>query len=208
MADDDQNQHGTSSIAGLRFHRILATVEQELQTALAKARLESDHGTDRVMTAIEQAYMKQIGMVPPYFVVAFDNKVAPDTIGDRLQAVELVEPPAGKSMGEEDWANTRQPPLDAICILGKGLYLYVRPNNPLGMQISFEQPDGSKTVREELSGWAYVETDARLVLTMAWLDAAIPRVFRGQSVFSPYLFPPMRHAKYMRARNERAPTGE
>ncbi|BBY41788.1 hypothetical protein BST21_19540 [Mycolicibacterium celeriflavum] len=307
MADDQTQEHGYS--IDLRFHKILATVEQELQTALAKARLESEHGTtigdgaedavrnmlrsylpsgygvgkgivydafgdgsrqsdvvitnsdhplsfpdgksgtyvvdgvaaagevkscldipkrddaitkgtafkqvrmtvnesDRVVTATEQAYMKQIGMVPPYFVVAFDNKVAPDTMGERLEKAGLIEPPAGKSMGEQDWANTPQPPLDVICILGKGVWLYVRPNNPLGIRVGFEKPDGSKTVREDLSGWAFVKTDAPLVLTLAWLNAAMPRVFRGQSVFSPYLIPPTRHAKYMKSRNEASTTPE
>ncbi|MDI3313718.1 MAG: hypothetical protein QJR12_05375 [Mycobacterium sp.] len=307
MADDQTREHSYS--IDLRFHKILATVEQELQTALAKARLESDHGTtigdgaedavrnmlrsylpsgygvgtgfvydafgdgsrqsdvvitnpdhplsfpegksgtylvdgvaaagevkscldipklndsitkgaafkqlrmtvnesDHVMTAKEQAYMKQIGMVPPYFVVAFDNKVAPATMRERLEKAGLIEPPAGKSMGEEDWANTPQPPLDVICILGKGVWLYVRPNNPLGIRIGFENPDGSKTVRDDVSGWTFVETHAALVLTLAWLNAAMPRVFRGQSVFSPYLLPPMRHVKYMNSRNEASATAE
>jgi hypothetical protein len=42
---------------------------------------ESDH----VMTTKEQAYMKQIGLVPPYFAIAFENKIANDTFGERLQ---------------------------------------------------------------------------------------------------------------------------
>jgi hypothetical protein len=294
---DDQTQEGTFSI-DLRFHNILATVEQELQTALAKARLESGHGTtigdgaeeavrttlrnylpsgygvgkghvydafgdgtlqtdvvitnpdhplsfpegksgtyvvdgvaaagevksrldlpalkdcikkgtafkklrmtlndsDHVSTAKDQAYVKQIGLVPPYFVIAFDNKIAAKTMGDRLRDTELVEPPAGKSMGESDWADTPQPPLDAICILGNGVWLYVRPHNPMGIHIGFEQPDGSKTIRDDLSGWAFVQTETPLVWTLAWLNTAMPRVFRGQSVFSPYLIPPIRHLNYM-----------
>jgi hypothetical protein len=92
--------------------------------------------------------------------------------------------------------------------LGKGVWLYVRPNNPLGIRIGFEKPDGSKTVRDDLSTWAFVGTAAPLVLTLAWLNAAMPRVFRGQSVFSPYLVPPMRHANYMNSRNEASATAE
>ena len=296
---DNEAQERSFSIA-LRFHKILSTVEQELQTALAKARLESDHGTtigdgaeealrntlrsylpsgysvgkgivydafgdgsrqtdvvitnpdhplsfpegksgtyvvdgvaaagevkscldvtalsdsikkgtafkqlrmtvnesDHVMTAKEQAYMKQIGMVPPYFVIAFDNKVAIKTIGDRLREADLISPPPGKSMGQHDWAHTPQPPLDAICVLGKGVWLYLRPDNPMGFQIGLQKEDGSKTVKNDYAGWAYAETDAPLVLTMIWLHAAMPRVLRGTSVFRPYLIPPIRHANYMKA---------
>lgn len=299
---EQQTQKGSYRI-DLRFHKILATVEQELQTALAKVRLESDQGTtigdgaeeavrktlrsylpsgygvgkgivydafgdgsrqtdvvitspdhplsfpegksgtyvvdgvaaagevkscldvaalsdsiakgtafkrlrmtvnesDHVMTTNEQAYMRQIGMVPPYFVVAFDNKVATNTIGDRLRKADLIPPPAGKSMGEHDWANTPQPPLDVICVLGKGVWLYLRPDNPMGFQIGINKEGGSKTVRHDYSGWAYLETDAPLVITMIWLHAAMPRLFRGRSVFSPYLIPPISHAKYMNARDE------
>ncbi|CDQ44836.1 DUF6602 domain-containing protein [Mycolicibacterium neoaurum] len=296
----------------LRFHKILAAVEQELQTALAKARLESDHGTtvgdgaedavrstlrdylpsgysvgkgivydaygdgsrqtdvvianpdhplsfpagksgtyvvdgvaaagevkscldiaklkdsiakgtifkqlrmtggesDSVMTPKDQAYMKQIGMVPPYFVIAFDNKVAEGTMAEHLRNAGLIEPPAGKSLGEHDWADTPQPPLDAICILGKGVWLFLRPDNPMGFQFGFTSEDGSKSIRNDLSGWAYVPTGSPLVLTMVWLHAAMPRVFRGRSVFSPYLIPNQRHLAYMRSRDTQttgAATGE
>jgi hypothetical protein len=30
----------------------------------------------------------------------------------------------------------------------------------------------------------------------------MPRIFRGKSVFSPYLVPPIRHARYMNAQSE------
>ena len=151
--------------------------------------------SDHVMTVKDQAYMKQIGLVPPYFVVAFENKVADDTMGGRLQDAGLIPPPEGKSMGEEDWANTPQPPLDAVCILGRGIWLYVRLDNPMGIRIGIEQQDGTKQLRDDVFGWAFVETDAPLAWTLAWLNAAMPRVVRGRSVFAPYLIPPARHIK-------------
>jgi hypothetical protein len=302
----EQNRQRGVSLGGLRFHDILMNVEQELQTALAKARIESDHSltvgeqaeaavratlrsylpsgfgvghghvydaygdgsrqtdvvvtnpdhplsfpegrsgtyvvdgvsaagevkarldvsalddsiqkgaafkqlrmtvnpTDHVMTAKDQAYMKQIGLVPPYFVVAFENKIADDTMGERLQDTDLIPPPEGKSMGEEDWANTPQPPLDAVCILGRGIWLYVRPDNPMGIKIGVQQQGGPE-IRDDLCGWAFVETEASLAWTLAWLNAAMPRVLRGRSVFAPYLIPPVRHIKYMNARAEGTPT--
>lgn len=303
--NQEQGQQPELSLTGLRFHGILANVELELQTALARARLESNHGTtigdgaedavratlrsylpsgysvgkglvydaygdgsrqtdvvitnpdhplsfpegksgtyvvdgvaaagevkacldlaalddcikkgaafkqlrmtisesDHVMNAKAQAYMKQIGLVPPYFAVAFENKVADKTMGERLEAAGLISPPAGKSLGAADWADTPQPPLDAVCILGRGVWLYVRPDNPMGMKVGFRQPDGSTTIEEDLSGWAFIGTESPLVLTLAWLNAVMPRVFRGKSVFSHYLFPPVRHLKYMKSRDNAA----
>ncbi|OBJ46845.1 hypothetical protein A5630_10920 [Mycolicibacterium mucogenicum] len=157
------------------------------------------NASDHVMTLKDQAYMRQIGMVPPYFVIAFENHVAENTLGKRLQDAGLVEPPAGKSMGAEDVVNTPQPPIDAVCVLGQGVWLYIRPDNPMGIQIGIMQADGSKTMRTDLSGWAYVKTDAPLVFTLAWLHAAMPHIFRGGSVFAPYLIPHARHLAYMEA---------
>lgn len=298
MTEEQPQQRGLS-LAGLRFHQILANVEQELQNALAKARLESNHATtigdgaeepvrsvlrsylpsgygvgkghvydaygdgsrqtdvvitnpdhplsfpegrsgtyvvdgvsaagevksrldvaalddciekgkafkqlrmtvnesDHVMTAKEQGYMKQIGLVPPFFAIAFENKIATDTFGKRLQDAGLVPPPPGKSMGEADWADTPQPPLDAVCVLGRGVWLYVRPDNPMGMKMKAQFADGSE--RDDLAAWAFLEMEAPLAWLLAWLNAAMPRIFRGTSVFRPYLIPPMRHVKYMNAR--------
>ncbi len=300
---EEQNQQRGLSLGGLRFHSILMNVETELQTALSKARLESDHSltvgeqaeaavrdtlrrylpsgygvgyghvydaygdgsrqtdvvvtnpehplsfpegrsgtyvvdgvsaagevkaqldvgalddcikkgtafkelrmtinsSDHAITVKDSAYMKQIGLVPPYFVIAFNNKIADDTMGARLKDAGLVPPPPGKSMGEEDSADTPQPPLDALCILGRGIWLYVRPHNPMGIRIGFEDQDGNKQLRDDVSGWAFVETDAPLAWTLAWMHAAMPRVLRGGSVFAPYLIPPVRHIKYMNSRNE------
>jgi hypothetical protein len=72
----------------------------------------------------------------------------------------------------------------------------------MGISIGFEQQDGTKQVRDDLPGWAFVESDAPLAWTLAWLNAAMPRVLRGRSVFAPCLIPPMRHTKYMNTRNE------
>ncbi|MBF9351755.1 hypothetical protein BKG80_22450 [Mycobacteroides chelonae] len=175
------------------------TAFKQLRMTLSK----SDH----VITARDQAYMKQIGLVPPYFAIAFENKVGIKTIGDRLMKAGLVSPPIGKSQGAEDMADTPQPPLDAVCILGRGIWLYVRPDNPLGLEIAFQQTDGSRTIQKDLSTWAFIETEAPLVLTLAWLNSAMPRMLRGRSVFAPYLIPSARHAKYMALGSNGAPAG-
>jgi hypothetical protein len=111
-----------------------------------------------------------------------------------------VPPPPGKSLGEADWADTPQPPLDAVCVLGRGVWLYVRPDNPMGMKLKAQLADGSE--RDDFAAWAFLEIDTPLAWLLAWLNAAMPRIFRGTSVFRPYLIPPTRHINYMNCRKE------
>jgi hypothetical protein len=144
---------------------------------------------DFVMTTKHQQYMRQMGMVPPFFVIAIDSTLQPDTVGKRLAKAGLVPPPKGKSEGPLDDADTPQPPLDAICILGKGVHLYIRPDNPFGMRV-FGAPDNQPV-------WAFIPTDAPLAFTLMWLHSAMPQMIRGQSVLIPYLMPTEKNSKYM-----------
>jgi hypothetical protein len=146
---------------------------------------------DHVLTPRHQELIKQIGLVPPFFVLAFDSKIAIDTLCQRLQTADLVSPPAGKTVGPEDDGYAPQPPIDAVCILGQGVALYIRPNNPMGVRIK-EAPDRS--------GWLFMPTDAPLAWTLTWLHSAMPRVIRGGSVFAPYLIPNQRLVTYMASR--------
>lgn len=132
--------------------------------------------------------MRQVGMVPPFFVIAIDSSLQVATVGKRLAKAGLVPPPPGKSVGPHDSADAPQPPVDAICILGKGVYLYIRPDNPLGMKVK-EAPDQP--------GWAFIPTDAPLAFTLMWLHSAMPQMLRGRSVLVPYLMPTQKNLKYM-----------
>lgn len=143
---------------------------------------------DHVVTTRHQELIKQIGLVPPFFVLAFDSKIAINTLCERLQAAELVPPPSGKSLGPEDDGDRPQPAIDAVCILGQGVAFYVRPDNPMGMRLS---PDPNR------AGWVFMPTDAPLAWTLTWLHSAMPRMLRGGSVFAPYLIPNQRHLRYM-----------
>jgi hypothetical protein len=143
---------------------------------------------DFVMTSTDQAYMRQLGMVPPFFVIAIDSRLRPDTVGKKLAKAGLVPPPEGKSEGPLDDADTPQPPVDAVCVLGKGVHLYIRPDNPFGMKL---------IGAPEQSVWAYIPTDAPLAFTLMWLHSAMPKMLRGKSVLVPYLMPTQKNSKYM-----------
>jgi len=86
--------------------------------------------------------------------------------------------------------------------------MYIRPNNPMGMRIGIEAPDGTRTTHDDLSAWAFVETESPLAWMLAWLSTTMPRIFRGGSVFAPYLIPPMRHLKYMTSRDHGTPSAD
>ncbi len=88
-------------------------------TAFKRLRM-TINDSDHVVTPGQQAFMNQIGLVPPYFVVAFENETANNTLMNRLQQADLVPPPAGKSLGEQDDGNTPQPPLDAVTFSVRG----------------------------------------------------------------------------------------
>lgn len=152
---------------------------------------------DHAITQKHSDYMRQVGLVPPYFVIAFANNISLDTLGEKLQAADLVYPPDGKSEGPEDAGNEPQPPLDAVCILGEGVYLYIRPDNPLGIRIGITPHDGSPKTVVDRAGFAFIPTEAPLAFTLSWLHSAMPRILRGRSVFAPYLIPNQKNLRYM-----------
>jgi hypothetical protein len=151
--------------------------------------------------------IKQMGLVPPYFVLAFDSRVQVDLVRERLQNAGLVPPPDGKSEGPLDDGDAPQPPVDAVCVLGQGVYFYVRPDNPMGIRIavrsreredSAEEPRSLETV--DRAGWIFMPTDAPLAWLLTWLHSSMPRVMRGGSVFAPYLIPNQKNLRYMASR--------
>jgi hypothetical protein len=156
-------------------------------TTFKKLRLTYSEG-DFVLSPKHQAHMKQMGMVPPFFVIAIDSTIKVSTVHNRLRKAGLIPPPSGKSLGPEDDGDTPQPPLDAICILGKGVHLYVRPDNPLGIKVK-ERPNDPV--------WAFIPSDAPLAFTLMWLHSAMPQTVRGRSVLVPYLMPNQKNLKYM-----------
>ena len=93
---------------------------QKLEDCLAKGTRFKElrmtlNPTDMVATERHQALIRQIGLVPPYFVLAFANKMKVDTLCERLQSAGLISPPPGKADDPTDDGHAPQPPLDAVC---------------------------------------------------------------------------------------------
>ncbi len=66
--------------------------------------------------------MREADVLPPFFVLALESRMRMQTIIDKLNTAALVTIPPDKPCP----AATPQPPIDAVCILGKGLALYQR----------------------------------------------------------------------------------
>lgn len=146
--------------------------------------------------------LKQMGLVPPYFVLAFDSKINTDSALRRLKATSLVPTPDGKSDGPHDQGDTPQPPIDAVCVLGQGLFLYLWPDNPMGFTAGIPQDVndiGAPRSIEPLdrADWVFISTDAPLAWLLTWLHSSMPRIVRGGSVFAPYLIPNQKNLRYM-----------
>ncbi|MGP4058361.1 DUF6602 domain-containing protein [Mycobacterium sp. 4D054] len=149
--------------------------------------------------------LKQMGLVPPYFVLAFDSAMKFESVLKRLRNSSLVPPPDGKSEGPHDQGDTPQPPIDTVCVLGQGLFLYVRPDNPMGLRVGVPRdPDDAGNPRSiepaERPDWIFIPTDAPLAWLLTWLHSSMPRIMRGGSVFQPYLIPNQKNLRYMAKR--------
>jgi len=74
-------------------------------------------------------YFNERGAVSPFLVIAFENKVAMSTLKDRLSSAPLVPVPKGKE-NDDGRGNNPQPPIDAVCLLGRGIVWNIRPAIP------------------------------------------------------------------------------
>ena len=146
---------------------------------------------DKFTVLAHRNYMMQTGYTPAFIVIAFENKVAPQTLLQRLAEAPLVPVPAGKEM-EDGNGNDPQPPIDAVCLLGRGILWNSRPGGWL--------PARPHTNDQPYYGWFALGTQAPLMLTLAWLHSVmVMRIQRGASVFVPYLTPYPKQAAYMAA---------
>lgn len=159
--------------AGKKFKRLRPTISEE----------------ERIHGASNRALVEATGGVPPFFILAFENSIAIDTILTTLKSMELVPAPDGKDV-RYGTSKEPQPPVDCVCLLGKGVFLNFRPGNELPLQ--FVDSTG-----ERILGWKWIPTSAPLAVTLSWLHAEVPRVIRNSSIGLPYFAPKLEHMMYM-----------
>jgi hypothetical protein len=134
--------------------------------------------TDTVLNPSDYYY--ETNGIPPYLLIAFDSRLRCDTIQNRLEASETIEPP-------EDFAAAGMKPqhaIDAVCVLGKCvLWNFRTTEGPIVLTGS----DGNR-----VTGWVKIDTSAPLSWTLGWLHANMPRVRRDKSIFRKYIVPQQR----------------
>jgi hypothetical protein len=144
---------------------------------------------ERIYGVMNRSLIEVTGGVPPFFILAFENSIAIETILKILQSMQPVPTPQGKSVGYGTLKD-RLPPVDCVCLLGKGVFLNFRAGNDLPLQ--FVDPEWERFI-----GWRWIETSAPLAVTLTWLHAEIPRIIRSSSIGLPYYAPKYEHMLYM-----------
>ncbi|MFE2349412.1 DUF6602 domain-containing protein [Kitasatospora cineracea] len=115
---------------------------------------------------------------PPFFLIAFDNHVAPQTLIDRLQQAPRIPNETGPDLC----------PVDAVFIPGRGRALDYDNGEGVVGWIPSEGPWAGLPA----TGWVWHEDDAVLVHLLMWLDLAMPRINRVAPIAKHYLNRAMR----------------
>ncbi len=103
---------------------------------------------------------------PPFFVLAFDNNVSPQTIVDRLR-------------DSEEGNVVPHRCVDAIFLLGQGFAINLGNGTDV---MRFKTVDG-----REVQGWVWIPSESVLSDLLLWLASTEHRTFRSNSPIVPYL---------------------
>jgi hypothetical protein len=171
---------GVAAVGEVKSVLTLDELDDCLEKATKFKRLRQTlGGTDSTVSPDVRRILDATGAVPPFFVVAFENKIALRTLFERLEAAEPVAMPEGKVSGlGEGKGDSPQPPMDCVCLLSTGVLWNVRGVGPLQLL----KEDGSPII-----GWTGRRTEAPLAWTLCFLHSVMPRIHRGLSAFGPYM---------------------
>jgi hypothetical protein len=176
---------GVSAVGEIKSNLTPTTFKDCIEKATKYKRLRQTIGEHDRITNLSN-YTRETSALPPFFVVAFESRMRMRTLLTKLDAAPPVPVPDGKGFTDD----SPQPPLDAVCILGKGAAFNQRSGQ--GAAIQLRSLDGKPQ-----PGWISMEGSAPLAWTLAWLHMAMPRFLRANSVVGQYFIPPARQLKYM-----------
>jgi hypothetical protein len=144
-------------VAGTRFKQLCPMFDPE----------------DRVLH--RNLYTMDTNGMPPYVIFAFDSSYTMETLRQKLTDVPPAQPhEAYASNGVQP-----QPPIDAVCVLGKYVLWNLRHvDGPIMLK------DGAG---ERARGWVGITTTAPLSWTLSWLQVTMPRIVRNKPVFAYYI---------------------
>jgi hypothetical protein len=132
------------------------------------------HPKDQVLNATQ--YTVDTNGLPPYVVFAFDSSYTKETLAKKLGEA----PPAQAHEAYAAQGVRAQPPIDAVCVLGKYVLWNLRDvEGPIDLRhTDTGQPP---------HGWVAFDTAAPLSWTLAWLQLTMPRMVRHSPVLGYYL---------------------
>jgi hypothetical protein len=174
---------GVSAVGDVKSNLTPGELQDCIDKATRYKRLRQMIGANDRITNFSE-YTVETAALPPFFVIAHESRMTMDTLLNKLLDVPLVPVPDGKGFAND----SPQHPLDAVCILGKGVALNQKSGRGAAFQLSGGVP---------VPGWIGMGADAPLALTLGWLHMAMPRITRAHSVVGQYYFPPRRQLMYM-----------
>jgi hypothetical protein len=156
---------GVAAVADVKS--VLSTTE--LEDVVGKAHLFKKLG--KLQTVGELAFGRSPATDrfyhhPPFFVIAFDNNVQPQTIVNRLRNSDLGN-------------NAPYSGVDALFVLGQGWAINFSDGND---QLQIKSPEGNF-----LNGWAWSPSDTVLADLLLWLASTERRSIRPVSPIVSYL---------------------
>lgn len=132
------------------------------------------HPKDQVLNSTE--YTKDTNGLPPYVIFAFDSSYTKEALAQKLGEVPPVEPhEAYAAQGVRP-----QPPIDAVCVLGKYVLWNLRDvEGPIDLK--------NTATGQPAKGWVAFDTAAPLSWTLSWLQLTMPRIVRHSPILGYYL---------------------
>ncbi|MEV0769962.1 DUF6602 domain-containing protein [Nocardia salmonicida] len=183
--DDEVGPHLLDGVAAVGEVKSVLTTGELDKVITSATRFKTLRPTpqkgDRILNQSKEFTAETLGL-PPYFLVVFDNRVAIDTLRERLTKASLAPVPAGKD-------SPPQHPIDAVFVLGKHVLL----NHRSGL--------GPFEYTVPVQGWMSFATEQPLSWLLSWLHKAMPRIERHESILTPYLLPFDEHKRYMATRD-------
>ncbi|MGB7238702.1 MAG: DUF6602 domain-containing protein [Rhodococcus sp. (in: high G+C Gram-positive bacteria)] len=132
------------------------------------------HPKDQVLNSTQ--YTKDTNGLPPYVVFAFGSSYTMQTLEKKLRELSPVEPhEAYAAQGVR-----AQPPIDAICVLGKYVLWNLRDvEGTIDLK--------NTATGQPAKGWVGLDTAAPLSWTLSWLQLTMPRIVRHSPVLGYYI---------------------
>ncbi|MDE1673185.1 DUF6602 domain-containing protein [Nocardia gipuzkoensis] len=161
---------GVAAVGEVKTRLTTGELQDCIEKGIRFKRLRRAVGKHDVILNHSEEYLVETQLLPPFFVLAFENDVAIDTVLKRMNEAPLAPVQPTKLNFKED---SPQHPLDAICILGKGLMWNLRSGlGPIQLRHGSGPP---------LTGWQWVDTDVPFSWMLHWMHIAIPQIQRRHS---------------------------